>query len=154
MLIYFYLTFLQTTQRPLFQLAIFFFIKKTRSDGRKPCIGKKSFSKVLQITGKCDLVNIWRVRNPSSTRFTFRKSHFSGFLQRRLDYIFISNSVQESVENIEVLPYFCSYHSSLLLLYKKHSHSNLLKMKKHIENIITSFDINFNYQMKWEFFKI
>ena len=46
---------------------------------------KNSISEVLQITKKYDLINIWRVRNPSSTRFTFRKNHFSGFTQRRLD---------------------------------------------------------------------
>ena len=41
-----------------------------------------SISKILQITEKYDLIDIWRVRNLSSTRFTFRKSHFSGFMQR------------------------------------------------------------------------
>ena len=132
---------------------------------------KKSISKVLQITEKHDLIDIWRVRNPSSTRFTFRKNHFSGFIQRQLDYIFISISVQESVQNIDVLPSFCSDHSSLLLSYKKLPPSNLgknfwklncslihdelyvLKMKKHIENNINSFDSDFNDQMKWEFLK-
>ena len=80
-------------------------------------------------------------------------------MQRRLDYIFISNSVQESVQNIKVLPSFCSNHSSLLLSYKKLCHSNLgkkfncslihdelyvLKIKKHIENTINLFDSDFN----------
>ena len=123
---------------------------------------KKSISKVLQITEKYDLIDIWRVTNPSSTRFTFRKNHFSGFIKRQLDYVFIPNSVQESVQDIAVLPSFCSDHSSLLLSYKKLPHSNLrknfwkfncslihdelyvLKMKKHIENIINSFDPDFN----------
>ena len=43
----------------------------------------------------------------------------SEFIQRQLDYIFIPNSVQESVQNIDVSPAFCSDHSSLLLSYKK-----------------------------------
>ena len=47
------------------------------------------------------------VINPSPKHSTLRKNHFSGFIQRRFDYIFISNSVQESVHNINVLPYFC-----------------------------------------------
>ena len=126
---------------------------------------KNSISKVLQIIEKYDLIDIWKVRNPSFTRFTFRKNHFSGFIQRRLDYIFISNSVQESRQNIDVLPSFCSDHSLLLLFYKKLPHSNLgeislihdelyvLKMKKYIENFINSFDSGFNHQMKWEFLK-
>ena len=111
------------------------------------------------------------MRNPSSTRFTFRKNHFSGFIERRLNYIFISNSVQESVQNIDVFPSFSSDHSSLLLSYKKLPHSNLgknfwkfncslihdelyvWKIKKHIENIINSIDSDFNHQIKWEFLK-
>ena len=111
------------------------------------------------------------MRNASSTHFTFRKNHFSGFIQRRLDYIFISNSVQAPIQNIDVLPSFCSDHSSLLLSYKKLSHSNLrkdfckfncslihnelyvLKMKKYIKNIISSFNSDFNHQMKWKCLK-
>ena len=88
--------------------------------GENPILKKKSISKVLRITAeKYDLMDIWRVRNPSSTRFTFRKNHFSGFIQRRLDYMFISKSVQEFVKNIDVLASFCSDHSSLLLSHKK-----------------------------------
>ena len=78
-------------------------------------------------TEEYDLIDIWRVKNPWSTRFPFRKKHFSGFIQRSLDYILISNSVQESVQNIDVLPSFCSDHSLLLLSYKKLPHSNLEK---------------------------
>ena len=117
------------------------------------------------------MIDIWRVKNPSPARFTFRKSHFSGFIQKRLGYIFISNSIQESVQNIDVLPSFCSDHSSLLLSYKKLPKSNIgkifwkfdcslihdelyvLKMKKYFENVINSFESDFNYQMKWEYLK-
>ena len=139
-----------------------FFNQKIEATGGNSVLKKKSISKVLQITEKYDLIDIWRVTNPSSTRFTFRKNHFSGFIKRQLDYVFIPNSVQESVQDIAVLPSFCSDHSSLLLSYKKLPHSNLrknfwkfncslihdelyvLKMKKHIENIINSFDPDFN----------
>ena len=104
-----------------------FFNQKIEATGGNPVLKKKSISKVLQIIEKYDLIDIWRVRNSSSTRFTFRKNHFSGFMQRRLDYIFISNSFQESVQNIDVLPSFCSDYLSLLLSYKKLPHSNLGK---------------------------
>ena len=46
----------------------------------------------------------------SSKHFTFRKNHFPEFIQRRLHCIFISNSLQESVPNVDVLPSFCSDH--------------------------------------------
>ena len=54
-------------------------------------------------------------------------NHFFGIIQRQLDYIFVSNSVQEYVQNIDVLPSFSRDSSSLLLSYKKLSHSNLRK---------------------------
>ena len=91
------------------------FNQKIEVTGGKPVPNKKPVSKVLQITEKYDLVDIWRVRNPSSARFTFRKSHFSGFIQRRLGYIFISNSIQKFVQNTDDLPSFYIDHSSLML---------------------------------------
>ena len=54
-----------------------------------PTLKKKSISKVLQLTEKYNLVDIWRIRNPTSNRFTFRQNHSSGLIQRRLDYIFV-----------------------------------------------------------------
>ena len=65
-----------------------FFNQKTEATGGNPVLKKKSISKVLQITEKYDLIDIWRVRNPSFTRFTFRKNHFSGFIHRRLYFLF------------------------------------------------------------------
>ena len=117
------------------------------------------------------MVDIRRVKNPSSIRFTFRKSHFSGFIHRRLGYIFISNSIQKSAQNIDVLPSFCNDHPLLLLSYKKLPHVNtvknfwkfdcslihdeiyVLKMKKYFENVSNSFESNFNYQIKWKYLK-
>ena len=147
------------------------FNQKIEATGGKPVPNKKPVSKVLQITEKYDLIDISRVRNPSSARLTYRKSHFSSFIQRRLGYIFISNSIQKFVQNTDDLPSFCSDHSSLLLSYKKLPHSNLgkniwkfdrcliqdelyvLKMKEHFENVINSFESDFNYQVKWEYLK-
>ena len=104
-----------------------FFNQKIEVTGRNTILNKKPVSKVLKITEKYDLVDIRRVKNSSSTRFAFRKSHFSGFIQRRLGYIFISNSIPESVQNINVLPSFCSDYSLLLLSYKKFPHGNIVK---------------------------
>ena len=147
------------------------FNQKSEMMSGNPVLKKKSISKVLQITEKFDLIHIWRVRNSSSTHFTFRKSYFSGFIQRRLDYIFMSNSVQQSVQNIDILPsfaviihHYCCYKKlPHLNLHKNltgkfnflliHNEPYVLKVKKHIENIINLFDPNFNHQMKWEFLK-
>ena len=43
--------------------------------------------------------------------FFFRQKHFSGLKQRILDYIFISNSLQESVLRTGILGRFLSDHS-------------------------------------------
>ena len=48
----------------------------------------------MHIFEQNNIVDIWRIRNPILKQYTFRKSHFSGFIQRRLDYIFISNSIK------------------------------------------------------------
>ena len=41
--------------------------------------------------------DIWRGRNMKSRQFTFTQKHSSGFIQLRLVYIFISNTLQELV---------------------------------------------------------
>ena len=53
-----------------------FFNQKIEATGGNPVLKKKSISKVLQITKKYDLIDIWRVRSPSSTRFTLGKIAF------------------------------------------------------------------------------
>ena len=66
---------------------------------------------------KNTLCNIWSMRNPHKKIFTFGQKHFTGIIQRRLYYIFISNSLQESVKKTDILnalssdhsPVFCSF---------------------------------------------
>ena len=72
-----------------------FFDSSLEASGGSPTLKKKSISNFLQFVGKHNLIDIWRIRNPKSKRFTFRQNHFSGFLQRRLDYVFVSNTLQE-----------------------------------------------------------
>ena len=96
-----------------------FFDMNLETSGGCPTLKKKSISKILQLLEQNNLVDIWRIRNPSSKRFTFRKNHFSGFIQRRLDYVFISNNMQEYAQNIDILPSFCSDHSPILCTLQK-----------------------------------
>ena len=61
-----------------------------------------------------DLVDIWRICNPTDTRFTWRQK--SPSIQRRLDYwVIISNDLQEDVESAEVITPIRSYHSAITL---------------------------------------
>ena len=42
------------------------------ASGGNPTMKKKSNSKIIQLLEKCDLVDVWRIRNPFSKRYTFR----------------------------------------------------------------------------------
>ena len=53
------------------------------------------------LTMENDLVDIWRIRNPESSRYTRRKK--TPMTQRRLDYFFVSDSFQDSVHEVEIL---------------------------------------------------
>ena len=85
------------------------------SEGGKPVIKKKTIAKLIQITENLDLCDIWRIRNPKRKRFTFRQHHSTGFIQRQLDYFFISNSLQESIKTADTLAAFSIDHSPITL---------------------------------------
>ena len=105
-----------------------FFDPSLEGSGGKPALKKKkSISKLLHIFEQNNLVDIWRIRNPSLKRYTFRKNHFSGFIQRRLDYIFISNNIQEYFEKVSILPSFCSDHSPISCILESSSKIQLGK---------------------------
>ena len=72
-----------------------------------------SIAIMQDLTERHNLCDVWRVRNPTNRRFTFRQK--ISFLQRRLDYIFISNELQESVIIVEVLPSVNSDHSPIYM---------------------------------------
>ena len=56
--------------------------------------------------------------------FTFWQQHILGFIQRRLDYFFVSNLLQESVNKAEVLAAFSTDHSPLLFSLDLHIDEN------------------------------
>ena len=58
-------------------------------------------------------VDIWRIRNPTDTRFTWLQK--SPLIQRRLDYWLISNDLQEDVESVEIITAIKSDHSAITL---------------------------------------
>ena len=67
---------------------IYLFLNRSLdAKGGSPSLKKHS---LLEIKQKLDLCDIWRVRNPKKMQYTFKQQYFSGLIQRRLDYIFIS----------------------------------------------------------------
>ena len=92
----------------------FYFNEKLETSGGSPLLKKHSISKFLEIKESLNLCDLWRVRNPKMKTFTFRQRHFSGLIQRRLDYLFISQKLQESVKKIQIFSSFSSDHSPIL----------------------------------------
>ena len=54
------------------------------ADGRSPKLKLKSICKVSSIMSENDLCDIYRIRNPETKRFTWRRK--TPFKQRRLNY--------------------------------------------------------------------
>jgi exonuclease III len=63
-----------------------------------------------------DLIDVWRIRNPTARRFTFRQK--TPLVQTRLDYFLTSNGVLDMVSDAEVIPSVCSDHSCITLKVK------------------------------------
>ena len=99
----------------------------------------------------------------------------SGFLQRRLDYFFISNNIQEFIIDTDIdtdiIPAISSDHSPILISFSKDKQNNkssgfwkfnnlLLsddifkeELKQHIQNIKNDNELSNDPQIKWEFLK-
>ena len=93
-----------------------------------------------------NLCDIWRIRNPKFKRYTFRLNHSFGFIQRKLDYFFVSNVLQERVKKTNILAFFATYHSPIFFSLNQISEvshgkglwkfkKSLLLNKKYVENI-------------------
>ena len=80
--------------------------------GGRPSI-KNCIKNLNDIMLQNDLVDIWRVRNPDKKRFTWRQKN--PLIQRRLDFWLISNSLQDDIENVDILTSVKSDHSAIIL---------------------------------------
>ena len=94
-----------------------FFNASLEATDRNAKLKTRTVGKFLELKDKFDLCDIWRIKHPKTKTFTFRQKHFSGFIQRRLDYIFVSQNLQERTRNVDILnavstdhsPVFCSF---------------------------------------------
>ena len=95
---------------------------KRESYGGNPVFKKRSVGKILGLKETYNLTekyNTILIRNPKAKQYTFRQQHVSGFLQRRLDYFFISNNIQEFILDIDIIPAISSDHSPILISFSK-----------------------------------
>ena len=91
------------------------FDSKLEAKGGKPVLKKQSVAKMIELLENFDLCDIWHIRNLKKKRYTFRLNHFSGYIQRRLDYFFVSNSVQEAIKSTDILAAFSADHSPIFI---------------------------------------
>ena len=144
---------------------------KLESSGGNPVFKKRSVGKMFELKETYNLTGIWRIRNLKAKQYIFRKKYVSGFLQRRLDYFFISNNIQEFILDTNIIPAISSDHSSILISFSKNKQNNkssrfwkfnnsLLsddifkeELKQHIENIKNDNELSNDPQIKWEFLR-
>ena len=98
-----------------------------------PVFKKRFVGKILELKETYNLMDIWRIRNPKAKQYTFWQKHLSGFLQRRLDYFFISNNIQEFILDTNILQAISSDYFPILIsslkknkLKKGHSFGSLV----------------------------
>ena len=91
-----------------------FFDSKLDAQGGNSTIKKMSLAKLIELRENYDLCDMWRIRNTKSKRLTFTQKYSSGFIQRRLDQMFISNTLQEFVTMTEILTPISTDHSPVL----------------------------------------
>ena len=102
-----------------------------------------------------------------SRRFTFAQKHSLGFIQRKIDYIFISNTLQELVTTTEILTPISTDHSPVTFSLSKGKdclrgkgfwkfNTSLTKdqtyiheIKKLIRSFCTTNESLLNRQLKW-----
>ena len=65
---------------------------------------KKIHYKVSAYQRKLRYLSFWRIRNPKCQNITFRQNHSTRFIERRLDYISVSNFLLEFVNCTDALP--------------------------------------------------
>ena len=93
----------------------FYFDKNLEAVGGNPQTKLQSLAAFLKLKEKYDLCDIWRIKHKKEKKYTFRQRHYSGYLQRRLDFIFISNQLQTMVNKSEILVAISTDHSPVLM---------------------------------------
>ena len=91
----------------------FIFNTELESDGGNPKLKLSSIATFNSLSNEFSLVDVWRVRNPDKKCYTFRQP--MPLIQRRLDFFFISDSLQENVEKVDIIPAVRTDHSALLM---------------------------------------
>ena len=116
-----------------------------------------------------DLIDIWRIRNPTTKRFTYRQRH--PLIQSRLDYFMVSKFASDMVNKASILSSFCSDHSCISLDLSHLATDNkgngfwkfnnsLIEDSDYVNSmkrLIGRWDVTYNYildkRVKWDIIK-
>ena len=149
----------------------FYFDKTLEAEGGNPKTKIQSIASFIKIKEKLNLVDIWRIQHPRLKRYTFRQNRNTGKLQRRLDFIFVSDHLQTAVENSDIKVAMCTDHSPVYMdLSLKNIHlqkgpgfwkyntslNNDPIYKENLRTLIRDFlqsNQDLDKQLKWELLK-
>ena len=81
--------------------------------GRILVARQKIVDRIEEIQEVFNLHDVWRVKNPQTKSFTW--SQKSPFIFCRLDYWLISNSLQDSIKDVDIIAAIRTDHSAILL---------------------------------------
>ena len=81
-------------------------------------------TKLLDTMNEYGLTDIWRVNNPDSKRYTWRKKMKNGLAQSRLDYFLISESLTYSTTKCDILHALYSDHNPVHLQLSSETQNN------------------------------
>ena len=128
---------------------------------------------MLELKEEFDLCSVWRIKSPTRKSYSFRQNHYSGIINRRLDYIFILNKLQESSNDTDLIAAFKTDHSSVLITISNYNffipgpgpwnfNNSLINdeiftntFKSFIQNMINELNTNpsLDNQLKWKLLK-
>ena len=149
----------------------FFFDQDKEAVGGRRNINTQSIARFISIKEKFDLCDIWRIQHPNDKKYTYRQRHHTGYLQRRLDYIFVSNYMQTNVTKTDIKIAISTDHSPVCMditvddgviqrgpgFWKYNSSLNKDPVyKERLRNIIRTFlneAQDMDKQLKWELLK-
>ena len=133
-------------------------ISKDKSGGNETT-HFRYLKKLESIMGNADLVDFWRILNPDTKRYTWRRKNPN--IQCRLDFFLISCSLCTDILEADILPGYKSDHSLITLTINTHVNprgpgfwklnTSLLSESEYVELIEdTIYNVSKQYENKTE----
>lgn len=145
------------------------FDTKLDSFGEKSRLKRKSIYQLKSIMSSFELIDIWRVRNPTLRQFTWRRKNPRQM--SRIDFFLVSEDLQSEVKSCEFLCPLSSDHSPVKLKIQANStgmrgrgywkfNNSLLEnrqfvseMKNTINEVVSTFGEFDDPRINWEYLK-